>query len=428
MDNNFFDNHDESKAPKKTYVVISLVILVVIAIIIAVIFVTLTLKPEDGNNISSSAESLITSDEDESEQSQSISLDGSESQSESENSEVSFEMSETSEISEETSDLSVVPSEDNSSSEDTTELEHGFVINAYGYTYVYYGQGFEQFNGVKRHAENYAAALNKLKTALGDGINMYSMVVPTSVQFAEIPRDIYSADDFYNTSQKSYSAMVNAALNGITDIDAFSALADHAGEYLYFKTDKNWTALAAYYAYAKFASTVGSAPISLDAFPTGKIDVYLGAFYTATMSNKMKNSPDYIEYSLMDTVFPCNVTMYNKGLTYKNRSLIYTNLSSPISYGYYTFLGGTGERFEIVSTSVTNGKKILVLGDASAFPFVPYLAADYSEIYFCNIENYSGDIAQYAAEKGVSDVVVMSYATNTVRNDYLSKLSSLVTE
>ena len=46
----------------------------------------------------------------------------------------------------------------------------------------------------------------------------------------------------------------------IVTVDAYSALAAHTDEYLYFRTDHHWTQLGAYYAYTAFCEAAGFEP------------------------------------------------------------------------------------------------------------------------------------------------------------------------
>ena len=61
--------------------------------------------------------------------------------------------------------------------------------------------------------------------------------------------------------------------NQVTTIDAYSKLAQHQGEYIYFRTDHHWTQLGAYYGYTAFAEKTGIATPS-DITKLRTIDVY----------------------------------------------------------------------------------------------------------------------------------------------------------
>lgn len=107
--------------------------------------------------------------------------------------------------------------------------------------------------------ESYISTINKLKNAVGSA-NFYHMLVPTQVEFTDIPSNIKQEDNFYNLSQKTFiDAVAGALASGSIDVNVYDRLkaAYEAEEYLYFRTDINWTALAAYYAYTDFAAAAG---------------------------------------------------------------------------------------------------------------------------------------------------------------------------
>lgn len=321
-------------------------------------------------------------------------------------------------------DASESSADESEVSEDISEEpEHGWVINAMGYTYLYQGKGYNQFNGTKAIAEKYSDALNNFMATVG--FPVYSMVAPTAVEFVDIPYEVKQMDDFYNSSQKTFISTVNGAL-GSSAIDIYGSISEKVkDEYLYLRTDKNWTADAAYLAYLDFCEKTGNIPASKTGYELGSYTGYLGNFYNATSSEKLKANADVVNYYKINAVFPCSVTMYNGNLAYKDRALIYTQLSNPISYGYYAFLGDRGETFTITSQNSATEKSILVVGDSAAFAFVPYLVANYRNVYFINAEAYNGNVSEYLADKSVDECVVLSYVSDAASTSYIKRLEKL---
>lgn len=73
--------------------------------------------------------------------------------------------------------------------------------------------------------------------------------------------------------------MAGALASGSIDVNVYDRLkaAYEAEEYLYFRTDINWTALAAYYAYTDFAAAAGFSPAALEAFPVKSYEPFSAA-------------------------------------------------------------------------------------------------------------------------------------------------------
>lgn len=410
-----FDTMDKTQKNKKYIKIIIVAVVVVALIIVSILFFTLY----NGNdeNESSAISGILSEEATSSKENTDISQETNDKNS----SELSEELS--SELSEELSeDLSDETSEE-SSEEVSEEPDHRWVKNSMGYTYLYQGKGYNQFNGTQSYADKYATALNGFTSSVS--FPVYSMIAPTSVEFVDIPASIRREDDFFNSSQKVFINNVNGALNA-TPVDIYSSIASKVNdEYLYLRTDKNWTADAAYLAYLEFCTATGNIAAAKTGYELGSYTGYLGNFYNATGSGKLKANADTVNYYKINSVFPCVVNMYNGELVYKDRALIYTQLSNPISYGYYAFLGDRGERFTITSQNSATEKTLLVVGDASAFAFVPYLVANYRTIYFINADAYSGSVSSFIADKNIDEAVVLSYASSAATNSYINRLNTI---
>jgi hypothetical protein len=96
-----------------------------------------------------------------------------------------------------------------------------------------------------------------------ESVRVYNITVPVSSTFADIPREIYVNDNFYNQSQSAFSSTVASRLNTtITSVKVVNILEEKYDndEYVYFRTDRNWTSLGAYYAYKQFCADAEIAP------------------------------------------------------------------------------------------------------------------------------------------------------------------------
>lgn len=316
-------------------------------------------------------------------------------------------------------------SKDNSNS-GSEELVHRWVQNNLGITYVYGDTGLEQFNATATTIERYADAINELAATLPSSIKVYSMLAPTNVEFVEIPRAIYSSDDFFNSSQKSTIIGINEKLSSrITSVNIYDTLAAHTDEYLYFRTDINWTSLAAYYAYCDFAAAAGFTPINLSDYGKDSYTNYLGRFYWATKDETpaLSANPDTIDYYFTDKNDACKLTIRHKGVTYSNYSIVGNSVSSTAN-GYNVFLGREAEYYKI-TTGASGGKKLVIVSDTSAAAFVPYLVCHYSEIHYINPNYCDYKLSEFAIQNNADEVLFLSYATSANRKAYTTVLSSL---
>ncbi len=301
-------------------------------------------------------------------------------------------------------------------------LEHGWVINEYGYTYIYVDCGYEQFNYKTTALERYANSINKLASSLPESMRIFSLTVPVCSTFADIPREIYTADNFYNQSQSAFVATVSSKLNeNVVSVPLVSMLEEKydAGEYVYFRTDKNWTSLGAYYAYTLFCESAGISAHSIESFKIAGETEYLGSFYNATKSLVMADNPDSLVcYSTLPAVKTA-LTVYDSGIIYTDYELC----NNSVSYynAYNSFLGRAASRYELSTTS--DGGSLLIIGDSSAYPFVPFVASHYSRIDIIDPRGFEQGINEFLSEHQYDDCIIMCYSTNSVSGNFIPSLN-----
>ncbi|MBO4453250.1 MAG: hypothetical protein J5793_04890 [Clostridia bacterium] len=314
------------------------------------------------------------------------------------------------------SDIPEESDEDSSDEGSESGIFHGWVKNVYGYTYVYGDTGYLQFNYRATASDRYIRSLNVFASSVPTGTRLFNMVVPVSSTFADIPREVYSGDEFYNLSQSRFVANVTAGLDErYVNIDVISAIEElyDCGEYVFFRTDGNWTSEGAYAAYRQFCSATGMNSYSSESFPKIKYEGFLGSFYTATGSLDMADNPDTIVCYAPIPAFSADVTVYDSGQVYSGLNPGRTNVS-----GYGVFLGKSGaDRYEITSTA--EGGRLLIIGDSSSYPIALMLACNYSEVDIVDPQKYGSTFEEYIRYHEYDDILTMSYSVNCVNGDYM---------
>ncbi len=278
---------------------------------------------------------------------------------------------------------------------------------------------------------DYAQAINNIDNALSDDVRVFSVLTPNSGEF-------YSPEDFH-TGLHSQKDMIDACYADMQDsvytVDAYSELARHADEYIFFRTDHHWTALGAYYAYKQFCKTAGFEAVPLDEFQTGRYDNFVGTMYTYTssypQSQALKDNPDYVDYYLPIV----NTTAkYYQDATLTNgiaSSVVITTLSPDYSNKYLCFISGDTPIF-IIDTDVKDGGTCLVLKESYGNAFVPFLTSHYSRIIVVDPREFNRqdkpalDLVSFAAEQGVNDVITLDYPFMINNIYYISWLNRLV--
>lgn len=293
-----------------------------------------------------------------------------------------------------------------------------------------YGEdaGVMLFGGNKKQGARYAEIINKYKASLGN-VNVYNMVVPTSVEFY-LPKK-YSK---YSSSEKESIDYIYSCLSpDVTPIDAYSKLAEHTDEYIYLRTDHHWSPLGAYYAYTAFCEALGMEYHPITDYTEKVKDDFVGSLYGYTNDITLANAPEQFHYFLPPDVTYSVQTYYYDTLAPKNGgALFHEYVEGANCYGM--FLGADAIHTKI-TTSTKNGRKIVVFKESYGNAFVPFLVNNFEEIYVIDIRYFGTNAVDYIKKIGATDVLFIDncFAANTsslikhIEDLYSSPTGSVVT-
>lgn len=289
----------------------------------------------------------------------------------------------------------------------TDFLNNGILVNGV----KMYGEkaGIMLFGGNDKQGQRYAELISAYKRELGDGVNVYNMVVPTSVEFY-LPKKYAK---YSNSEKREIEFIYSKLTDGVIPVDAYSVLEAHKDEYIYFRTDHHWSDLGAYYAYTAFCNAIGQPPPPLSDYTAKtKEELFVGSLFGYTNDITLKNNPDTFTYYMTKSPF--------KGETYNYRTLTLTE-ANPIYHEYATgsamygmFLGSDGIHVKI-TTSAGTGRKIVMFKESYGNAFAPYLIDSFDEIYVIDIRYFGKNAVQYIKDVGATDVLFINnvFAANT---------------
>ncbi|MCM1578889.1 MAG: DHHW family protein [Ruminococcus sp.] len=304
----------------------------------------------------------------------------------------------------------VTETEEEEEVKDIAEFSHnGIVTNSV----KMYGDnaGVMLFGGSKTCGTRYAELISDYKRALGDDINVYNMVVPTSAEFylpKKFARFSASEKDSIDHIYSSYTA-------DVIPIDAYSEIAAHTDEYIYLRTDHHWSQRGAYYAYVALCKAIGQTPPDIDNdddYETLTKDGFVGSLYGYTNDETLKNSPEIFTYykprSEYTTYYYDYKTLESKG----EGKLFYENVSGGNCYAMY--LGADAVHTKIV-TGLDTGRRICVFKESYGNAFIPFLVDSFDEIYVIDIRYFGRNAVEYIKEMGITDVLFLNnaFAANT---------------
>jgi hypothetical protein len=255
----------------------------------------------------------------------------------------------------------------------------------------------ELFRGSEAKAKAYAAGLKEFKKTLPPTTQIYSIVAPTAAEFSLPPRYKKLCD-----SQKDYIDMVHKQYQGeIKPINIYNALAQKPRESAYFKTDRNWTALGAYYAYAEFAKTIGFSPLLPEDYTQKNIPNFLGTHHALTKDKNLAQNPDNLYYYLIPGKYLCN--LFEPGAK-KPKQVPLIKESATGKDAYSVFSWGENPIMQIENRQVT-GKRILVLGGSYKNAFAPFLVPHYQQVHILDSKHYKENIPKYIQQNQINEVL-----------------------
>ncbi len=270
-----------------------------------------------------------------------------------------------------------------------------------GTVFVYKGQGFTCFYGTKDGAERYAGEVNKFKEKLGDSVNVYSLVSPTSATY-------YMPDKYRKarklSDEKAVIAHINECLVGVTGVDVCQTFEDHKDEHIFSSTDHHWQQLGAYYAAEQFAETAGVPFRDLSEYEKVVMEGYVGTLYGYSNENPdIRNNPEEFVYYIPPV--KTTVTQYPvNDLTAGNTVPLLTNITgwAPVSW-YLVF--GVDDVVRHIETETKNGRKLMIVKDSYGNALVPNLTSSFEEIWVADMRYFKGSVTEFAKEKGVTDLL-----------------------
>ncbi len=304
--------------------------------------------------------------------------------------------------SESTSGSSEAPDESSSSETKQPEPQDGDG-EMEGTVFVIKGErGIALFGGSYKGGTEYAQTISEIKAQVGDGVNFYSMVMPTAGSYYMPARHKNLMGD-----EQAHINNINKNLVGVTPVNIFDILASHKDEDIYFKTDHHWQQLGAFYAAEEFAKVADVPFIPLSEYTKVSRDGYVGSLYGYSgESAEILKVPDTFTYYKPPT--KCKVTRYDPDYTNsRGDSLLWNIDNMDMSSWYLAF--GIDNVITHVETECTNGRTLVMVGDSYDNAMVSTLTGSFSDIWVvdmrANLDYFQMNIVDFIKKKGATDVL-----------------------
>ena len=196
-------------------------------------------------------------------------------------------------------------------------------------------------------------------------------------------------------------------------VDVRQTLADHKGEYIYYRTDHHWTSTGAYYAYQQLCTALGLTPFDPSAHTARTAEGFYGTHYSKARTPDAE--PDTITYyDLPNALTIYTVTAPGQPAEGETTGLYDTDTLSVYDKDAMFLHGNNG--LSRIKGDGTGRGRILVIKDSYANCFVPYLTANYADIDVVDFRNYNYGLDQLIADNGYDQILVL-YSFDSFKSD-----------
>jgi len=272
-------------------------------------------------------------------------------------------------------------------------------LNDYGEShYRVDDRAFMPYSYREESTGNYANVLNSAAPQFGSDINIYCMLIPTAIGIV-LPDDIRQNMSDYEDQSVRIDQLYEKLDSSIQPVNIYNNLMQHRNEYLYFRTDFHWTGTAAYYAYEKFCEVKDVAPYNLEMRKQSVFENFTGSLY-----HDDQVTPDvvYAYHPYYESAI--SMVFTDRDGEEQTWEVIKDVSSWPDTAKYNTFAGGDQPITVYQNSEVSEGVA-LVIKESFGNALIPYLVDHYQTVYEIDYRYWEGNIAEFAKENGVNDVI-----------------------
>lgn len=275
-------------------------------------------------------------------------------------------------------------------------------------------RGIMLYGGAWGNEIKYSEDVNAYKEALGKDINVYSMVLPTSVSY-------YLPENYLDLveSEKKDLDSIEEHLKDVINVDAYTALLKHKQEALYSRTDHHWQPLGAYYASQEFAKVAGVDFADISEYNKHVLSGYVGTLYGYTKSSTLLENPEpFIYYEPKTDV---EVTQYTSSFTNPTETELLLNPDTLDNSSYYLVFG-MDDNIRHVKTQCKNGRTLVIFKDSYGNALLPFLTSSFENIYLCDVRYFDINAKSFIEEVEATDVLfaMCTYSAVGPNREYIS--------
>ena len=276
------------------------------------------------------------------------------------------------------------------------EIYLGTAIQVGDSAFTYFG--FSEYT-----SNRYVRILNKFAEAVKDkDVNIIHAPAPTAV-------GIMVENEYMSKLGCAPQDQVLDYLNGtlaenMVKVDTVRALLPHNDEYIFFRTDHHWTALAAYYVYAQICQDMGYEAAALDSFEQWEQGEFEGSLYYKCQSSKLRLDT-CMAYKPQGDI---SMMIYDSNGYGFDWPLLTDMTNSARNTKYMTFLAGDHALCVITNDSIPDAPNCVMVKDSFGNCFAPFLTQNYHKVYVLDYREYTQmGLTRFVDEYDIQDVILI---------------------
>lgn len=279
-------------------------------------------------------------------------------------------------------------------------------------------QGFSQYQS-DRYVKIVSSAADKYEE---QGVRVVSALPPQAVGVMIEPeylKKIKCAD------QQEVLDYINANMSeAVITVDTVSMLRQHNDEYIYFRTDHHWTALAAYYTYEAICDALGMEAAPLDSYEEWDQGRYQGSLYwKAPRTSALKEDIVYA-YKPAGEITTRIYKTEGSGFEWP----LLTDMSKKNANSkYMVFLAGDHPMVKITNDSLPDAPNCVIIKDSFGNCLAPFFTQNYHTVYVVDYRYHSKSLSSLVKSLEIDDVIFvpnLGATQSDAVNDLLNKYKS----
>lgn len=261
--------------------------------------------------------------------------------------------------------------------------------------------------------QNTAAAIQQFAAKYPD-ITMQTMLIPGA---SAILSDYLPKNAPVRDQRQDIANVIELIGNTVRHIDVSENLANHAEEYIYYKTDHHWTSLGARYAFEAAGGALGvQSAVTYDIFTV--TTTFEGTLASKSGSHQQLDSIQI--YAPEDTSLEYYVSYSD---TQETACSMFQSACLEVKDKYTVFFGGNHPMLEVHTTANT-GRSILIFKDSYANSFIQFLIPYYDNIILIDPRYYYDNVDLIMNNSRITDVLFLysadTFLTDTALTDVLT--------